>query len=376
MRWQPLLEHEYEMCCTLLLFILALDCDSMSRYVYVYGAVTLLLITVLYRPSSNARAQSLALGWKARLNQLDPIGLLIFLPMIVCLLLALQWGGSQYDWGSGRIIALLVLFAVGIPIFVGVQFWQKDNATLPPRVLEQRSVAAGAWFSLMLGGSFYTFVYYQANKGRPIWFQAIKGVSPVRSGIMNIPMVLALVIFSVLAGGLVTKLGYYTPFVYASAVLMSIGAGLLSTFTTETGSPKWIGYQVIYGAGVGLGLQQPLVAVQTVPYERRRTDRNPSDHVQSDGRRCCLRLSRAECLHQRAAQRATTDCTPDRCRSHHIGRSDCHQTSRCRTVAPRRSASVQWRYRDVLLRGSCACCALGDRRCVALLEERQGQRGA
>lgn len=81
---------------------------------------------------------------------------------------------------------------------------------------------------------------------------------------MNIPMVLALVIFSVLAGGLVTKLGYYTPFVYASAVLMSIGAGLLSTFMTETGSPKWIGYQVSYGAGVGLGLQQPLVAVQTV----------------------------------------------------------------------------------------------------------------
>lgn len=124
------------------------------------GAVTLLFITVLYRPSSNARAQSLALGWKARLNQLDPIGLLILLPMIVCLLLALQLGGSQYDWGSGRIIALLILFVVGFLIFVGVQFWQKDNATLPPRVLKQRSVAAGAWFSLMLGGSFYTFVYY------------------------------------------------------------------------------------------------------------------------------------------------------------------------------------------------------------------------
>ena len=54
------------------------------------------------------------------------------------------------------------------------------------------------------------------------------------------------------------------PFVYLSVIFMSIGAGLLTTFETTTNHPKWIGYQFIYGAGVGFGMQQPLIAVQTV----------------------------------------------------------------------------------------------------------------
>ena len=44
-----------------------------------------------------------------QLRQIDPIGALVFVPGIVCLLLALQWGGSTYQWKDGRISALLVL---------------------------------------------------------------------------------------------------------------------------------------------------------------------------------------------------------------------------------------------------------------------------
>lgn len=92
----------------------------------------------------------------------------------------------------------------------------------------------------------------------------MKGVSATKSGIMNLPAILGLVIISMLAGGLVTYFGYYTPFMLLSSVLMAVGAGLLSTFETDTNSPKWIGYQFMFGAGVGFGMQQILVAVQTV----------------------------------------------------------------------------------------------------------------
>jgi hypothetical protein len=89
-------------------------------------------------------------------------------------------------------------------------------------------------------------------------------VSATKSGIMNLPVILGLVVISMLAGGLVTAVGYYTPFMLISAVLMAIGSGLLTTFEVDTGSPQWIGYQFIFGAGVGFGMQQTLVAVQTV----------------------------------------------------------------------------------------------------------------
>jgi hypothetical protein len=45
---------------------------------------------------------------------------------------------------------------------------------------------------------------------------------------------------------------------------MSVGFGLITTFAPDTDRPAWIGYQVLAGAGIGLAMQQPLMAVQTV----------------------------------------------------------------------------------------------------------------
>jgi len=242
------------------------------------GAITVLFIALFYHPTKGASAKTLSGSLWSKIEQFDIFGTIVFLPMIVCLLLALQWGGSKYTWHDGRIIALLVIFGVLLIIFVGIQFWKQDNATVPPRVLKQRSIASGAWFAVTLGAAFFVFVYYLPSKSprkkltqqvikanfRAVWFQAIKGVSAVGSGIRNIPMILSLVVFSMISGILVTKIGYYTPFVIASSVLMSVGAGMLSTLHTNTGSGAWIGYQIIFGAGVGFGMQNTLIAAQTV----------------------------------------------------------------------------------------------------------------
>lgn len=44
---------------------------------------------------------------------------------------------------------------------------------------------------------------------------------------------------------------------------MSVGAGLLMTLQVDTGAGKWIGYQVLYGFGMGLCFQTPNLATQT-----------------------------------------------------------------------------------------------------------------
>lgn len=120
-------------------------------------------------------------------------------------------------------------------------------------------MAFATWFAFALGGSFFVLIFYI-----PIWFQAIKGVSATESGIRNLPMIMALVIMSILSGIMVTVIGYYTPYMIASSIFMAIGAGLLSTLEVDTSHAKWIGYQVVYGFGVGFGMQQALIAAQTV----------------------------------------------------------------------------------------------------------------
>ncbi|KAL9611838.1 MAG: hypothetical protein Q9167_003532 [Letrouitia subvulpina] len=220
------------------------------------GAVTLIILFfILLMPEKTSSKSSL----REQFIQLDPIGTSFFLPGLVCLLLALQWGGANYSWDNGRIIALLVLAGILLIGFIAVQIWKQEEATVPPRIAKQRSIAAGMLWMFCVASVMLIYVYYL-----PIWFQAIKHVSAVKSGIMMLPFILALVVASISAGVLVKKTGYYTPFMLSSAVIMSIGAGLITTFRVDTGHAKWIGYQVIVGFGMGQGMQQASLAAQTV----------------------------------------------------------------------------------------------------------------
>ncbi|KAG2019076.1 hypothetical protein GB937_005367 [Aspergillus fischeri] len=196
---------------------------------------------------------------KAKLRQLNGLGILAIIPGIVCLCLALQWGGTKYAWSEGRIVALLVLAFLCLIAFVLIQVWKPEQATLPPRVFLQRSIGSGLWASCCLGAHIILFVYYL-----PIWFQVIDGVSAVESGIRLLPMLLPLVVASILTGQLVSRIGYYTPFLMLGIVLSSIGAGLLTTLGVHTSKAKWIGFQVLYGFGLGTCNQIPNMAAQTV----------------------------------------------------------------------------------------------------------------
>ena len=89
-------------------------------------------------------------------------------------------------------------------------------------------------------------------------------MSAVESGIRTIPLVLSLVLGAISAGQLTGRIGYYTPFMILSGIIMPIGAGLITTFTVDTPEPIWIGYQVLVGYGIGTGMQQGALAAQTV----------------------------------------------------------------------------------------------------------------
>ena len=220
------------------------------------GAASILIILFILQvpPPKNANTPI-----RTQISQLDPIGTMCLLPSIVCLLLALQWGGSEYAWSSWRIIVLLTIFSVTFIAFVLVQMWKGDLATVPPSIVKQRSILAACWFATCVGAAMFAWVYYI-----PIWFQAIKGVNAVESGIMSLPLVLSLVVASILTGASVSNFGYYVPPMILSSIVMSIGAGLLTTLKIDTGSDKWIAYQFLAGFGLGMGMQQASVAAQTV----------------------------------------------------------------------------------------------------------------
>ncbi|KAI1370679.1 MFS general substrate transporter [Hypoxylon crocopeplum] len=196
---------------------------------------------------------------KQKLAQLDSLGLVTLLGGIICLLLALQWGGTAYAWSDGRIIALLVIAIVLMICFIAVQISWPKTATVPPRIFLQRSIMAAFFAMFAAGATMMTTFYYL-----PIWFQGVEGVSAVESGIRLLPTVIGQAVGSLAGGVGIQKVGYYTPFMLFSVAVMCIGTGLLTTLEVDTSEGKWIGYQIPYGIGLGTTLQAPLLAAQTV----------------------------------------------------------------------------------------------------------------
>jgi len=178
---------------------------------------------------------------------------------MISLLLAFQWGGSTYSWADARIISLLVVFGVLLILFVGIQLWRKEYATVPPRIVSQQTMAIGVFYNFFGGASVMLTTYYV-----PIWFQAIKGDSAIESGISTLPSIISTVVASIGSGMFVRKIGYYNPTMLASGVICAIGAGLMTLLKPATAHPLWIACQIVYGLGTGLSSQHGSLAAQTV----------------------------------------------------------------------------------------------------------------
>ncbi|KAL3470057.1 major facilitator superfamily domain-containing protein [Aspergillus californicus] len=225
------------------------------------GGVTGFSILLLFQAQKPTKSPSSAVK---QLLELDIVGLVLFIPGLISLLLVLQWGGAEYPWTNWRIIVLLAVFGALMLAFAAVQYWQQDRATIPPGLIASRDVWGPIMFAFCLTGSVVVFSYYL-----PIWFQSVKGASATMSGVMNIPLILAVAVTSMLAGWAVSSVGYYTPFMYAAPLIASIGAGMLSTLRINSGHSAWIGFQALYGIGAGIGFGLPVVVVQvTLPAEK------------------------------------------------------------------------------------------------------------
>ncbi|GLA34071.1 hypothetical protein AnigIFM63309_005491 [Aspergillus niger] len=223
------------------------------------GAVIQVAFFLLVHPPK--RDHEAFTSWTEFLRTLDLFGLVALLPSIVCLLLALQWGGLKYAWQDARIIVLLVLAGILAIAFISVEIWQGPKAMLPSRVFTQRTVSAASFFGFCTVSAIFVLTYYL-----PIWFQGVKSATPIQSGIWTLPWVITSTIVSLAGGILMSKVGHPDLFMGIATIFGAIGSGLFTTFTVDTSTGKWIGYQIIFAVSSSLCSVTPLmVAQQALP---------------------------------------------------------------------------------------------------------------
>ncbi|KAM3560963.1 hypothetical protein ARSEF4850_003451 [Beauveria asiatica] len=218
------------------------------------GAVTVGAFLATAIPDKRRYVQS---PGRLTLRNMDAGGFLLFAPAAVMVLLALEFGGSRYAWRSPTIVGLLAGGGVQALLFL---LWERRvgmAAMIPLPIVGRREVwtacAAGMFmFSTMLGAGYYL----------PVYFQTVRGLSPLRGGVAMLPAIVTQLVATVASGGLVQRVGYYLPFMVLSAVVIAVANGLVSTWGLHTRTVVWAGYQVLLGFGRGMAFQMPVIAIQ------------------------------------------------------------------------------------------------------------------
>ncbi|KAI1078845.1 MFS general substrate transporter [Whalleya microplaca] len=223
------------------------------------GVCVIIVIFLFVRIQQSSNQSNRDLPLKSKLQHMDILGTILFLGAVCCLLLVLQWGGQTYPWKDSRCIGLFVGFGALTVCFCFWQWKQGERAIIPLRILRKRSICMGALVLFFLGMSSLTYAYYL-----PIYFQSVQGVSTVESGVRFIALVLPQIVGLVVVGGLVTRWGYYVPYMILGVVITSVGAGLLTMINISTPTVQWAAYMVINGLGIGMAQQLPYTALQAV----------------------------------------------------------------------------------------------------------------
>jgi hypothetical protein len=192
-----------------------------------------------------------------KILQMDPVGILLVMGLIISYILAMQYGGVSHAWNSSVVIGLLVGFVLITCVFIAWQVFQGEQAILIPRLMKQRDIGVSSVYAFFFGGSYFVVIYYL-----PIYFQSIDNVSPTDSGLRNLPLIIAFALATLAGGGIITATGLATPFTLTGAVVATIATGLLYMLDIGTSEGRWIGYQILAGLGWGLAFQIPIMVVQ------------------------------------------------------------------------------------------------------------------
>ncbi|CEJ86583.1 hypothetical protein VHEMI04147 [[Torrubiella] hemipterigena] len=211
-------------------------------------------------PSKDPRPGS---SLKERVVEMDYLGSILQAGALTSFILAINWGGVTYPWGSGRIIALFVVSGI-LFIILGIQQVWNIGTTLSRRLIPVqffRSRTVLILFSAAASGGSCSFVpIYMV----PLFFQFTRNDGPLDAGVRLLPFIAVMVVFVFINGSLMAKLGYYMPWFLVGGIFVVIGSSLMYTIEQDTSNSRVYGFTVLLGAGVGMFLQAAFSVAQAV----------------------------------------------------------------------------------------------------------------
>jgi EmrB/QacA subfamily drug resistance transporter len=201
--------------------------------------------------ASTLPAQSLR-----RSHAIDYAGAALLAVVLSALTLVADLGGMTYSWSSPLMLGLIGSALLALALFVIVER-RAAEPVLPPRLFGQRTFFIGTSVGLVVG-----FVLFGSVTYLPVFLQVVKGVSPTRSGLQMVPMMLGMLVTSVISGQVISRTGRYKLFPIAGTAVMTLGLFLLSRLTVASSTTQVSILMLVLGLGIGMVMQVLVIAVQ------------------------------------------------------------------------------------------------------------------
>ncbi len=191
-----------------------------------------------------------------RVVKIDYWGAALLSVGIALLLLWVTFAGDKFAWASWQTFAMLGASAVTLAAALWVES-RVDEPIIPLGLFRNRTLVLSVVASVAVGiAMFGTSVFLSQ------YMQLARGKTPTESGLMTIPMIAGVLLSSTISGAIISRTGKYKAFMIWGAVLLTGGIGLMATIHYDTSFVLVSAYMVILGAGVGMLMQNLVLAVQ------------------------------------------------------------------------------------------------------------------
>ena len=190
--------------------------------------------------------------------KIDWLGSILLTSGVSLLLIWVSFAGNPdyYDWWSWQTAAMVGGGVLLLALLVVVES-RVEQPIIPLKIISERTTALAILASVAVGVGMFGSSAFLGQ-----YFQVARGATPTEAGLLTLPMIAGNLIGSVLSGQLISRTGKWKRYLIAGSVLLIGGLGLAGTIdhTTEL----WLTglYTAVLGLGLGLLMQNLVLAVQ------------------------------------------------------------------------------------------------------------------
>ena len=163
----------------------------------------------------------------------------------------------MYDWTSWRTLVPLVVGIVGLVVFVLYEIYFAPEPLIRLSIFQTRTGSIAYATTLLHGMILWCLLYYT-----PLYFQAVKGYTPIVSGLALFPETFTVAPAAVVMGFLITKIGKYRWSILLGWTLTTLGIGLAYLLDLNTSIVQFVFIMLVSGLGMGILFPAMQFAVQ------------------------------------------------------------------------------------------------------------------